>query len=387
MNPVIATLAPHDTWDAIIVGAGVTGGALACLLARAGRRTLLLDRAAFPREKVCGGCLSPAARDLITQLGLSEALAAATPRPLRQTELHLASAHLTLPHGGVAVARRALDSALADQARAQGAVFLDRATARLGPLLGGFREVQLDGPTTQQTVRARIVLACDGLTGRLLETEPTMAWTIAPRSRMGVQALLPAEAFDIPADTIVMHVGRGGYVGLVRLTPNRIDLAAALDPARCRTLGGPLALVRRILWQCGVATPLADVPLHGTGLLTRQRRLLGKDRVLAVGDACGYVEPFTGEGMKWGLASAGAVAALVAEGPDPWCENLPQRWRYMHDAMLKRPMRRCRALTWALRHPQALALGLGAVRVLPALAARASNALNAPLTIPATPPA
>ena len=383
MIPSDAMLTPQDTWDAVVVGAGVTGAALACLLARAGRRTLLLDRAAFPRDKVCGCCLSPAAITLMTQLGLSDALNAASPRPLRRAEIYLATSHLTLPHGGVAVSRSALDASLAAQARREGAIFLDQTAASLGPMADGFREVQLKGHSARQTVRARIVFACDGLAGRLLDAESEMAWTIAPRSRLGVHALLPADAMDIPADAIVMRAGRGGYVGLVRLEDGRIDLAAALDPAKCRALGGPLALVRQILRQCGEATTLADVPMHGTPLLTRHRRVLGGDRVLAVGDACGYVEPFTGEGMKWGIASAGAVAELLANGDDPWKQDLPQRWRSMHDEMLTRPMRLCRVLTWALRRPQTLGMGLGAMRILPGLARRLSDAVNAPLTIPA----
>ncbi len=105
MSATQPTLAGQETWDAIVVGTGVTGATLACLLARAGRRTLLLDRAAFPRDKVCGSCLSPAAITLMSELGLSDALRAAAPRPLRRIEMYLAKSHLTLPHGGVAVSR------------------------------------------------------------------------------------------------------------------------------------------------------------------------------------------------------------------------------------------------------------------------------------------
>ena len=376
-----ATLAPQETWDAIVVGAGVTGSTLAYLLARAGRRTLLVDRATFPRDKVCGCCLSPAAITLIAELGLSDALRAASPRPLRRVEMYLAKSHLALPHGGVAVSRSSLDASLAARACADGAVFLDQTVASLGPMTDGLRGVQLGRHGTRQTVRAGIVFACDGLAGRLLDAEPEMAWTISARSRMGVHALLPADAMDIPADAIVMRAGRGGYVGLVRLENGRIDLAAALDPGACRALGGPLPLVRQILRQCGDETVLADAPMHGTPLLTRHRRVLGKDRVLAVGDACGYVEPFTGEGMKWGIASAAAVARLLPGGDDLWEEDLPQRWRRVHDAMLGRPMRLCRVLTWALRWPETLGIGLGVVRILPALARRLSDAVNAPLTI------
>lgn len=392
-------------WDGIVVGAGVTGSTLACLLARAGWRVLLLDRAAFPREKVCGCCLSPAAVTLLGRLGLSGALAGTAARPLRCIEMYLAGWHVSLPHGGVAVSRAALDGALAAAASAEGAIFLDQTAVSLGPVSDNLREVEIQRHGVREVVRARMVFACDGLGGRLLAGEPEMAWTVARHSRMGVHALLPPDSMDIPSDAIVMRAGRCGYVGLVRLEDGRIDLAAALDPTMCRAMGGPLALVRHILRQCGEPTPLGDVAMHGTPLLTRYRRVLGCDRVLAVGDACGYVEPFTGEGMKWGIASAAAVAGLMRVGQaawltgdaeaqrpaqtamsglagDPWTEDLPQRWRRLHDDMLAGPMRLCRLLTLAIRYPQALALGLGAIRVLPAVARRLTDAVNAPVAIP-----
>jgi flavin-dependent dehydrogenase len=80
--------------------------------------------------------------------------------------------------------------------------------------------------------------------------------------------------------------------------------------------------------------------------------------VLVLGDAAGYVEPFTGEGMAWAMRSALAAADLAAEG---WTGAAGPRWERMHRQMVGGRQRRCRALTMLLRAPR---LVRAAVRIL-----------------------
>ena len=67
------------TWDALVIGAGPAGSVTARELARRGRRVLLVDRATFPRSKVCGGCLNGAAIRTLERLGLGRVLEGALP--------------------------------------------------------------------------------------------------------------------------------------------------------------------------------------------------------------------------------------------------------------------------------------------------------------------
>ena len=68
-----------DFWDAVVVGAGIAGGATAAMLAQRGWRVLLVERSVWPREKVCGGCLSASAINALHEIGVDSAIGRAEP--------------------------------------------------------------------------------------------------------------------------------------------------------------------------------------------------------------------------------------------------------------------------------------------------------------------
>jgi flavin-dependent dehydrogenase len=169
-----------------------------------------------------------------------------------------------------------------------------------------------------------------------------------------------------------MDVGHGGYVGRVRLADGRVHLAAALDPAACRgAAGGPEEVIRSILPE---SEKREGLHLRGTGLLTRRRARLGGHRVLAVGDACGYVEPFTGEGMGWAILAAAEVADMVPERGD-WPADLPQRWERRHRALIERRQRWCRLLRPMMHHRAWAGMGLALGRAVPPAGALLGRAI------------
>jgi 2-polyprenyl-6-methoxyphenol hydroxylase-like FAD-dependent oxidoreductase len=166
-----------------------------------------------------------------------------------------------------------------------------------------------------------------------------------------------------------MAVTRRGYVGLVCVESGNVNVAAALDPARVRERGLAGAAVE-ILGAAGVAgaDELAAADWHGTGPLTRHPADVALERLLAIGDAAGYVEPFTGEGMSWAFESALAVAPLALEAIGDWHALLAERWRRSYRRRIASRQRWCRAISIGLRHPLLLR---GAARLLaarPALA-------------------
>lgn len=218
--------------------------------------------------------------------------------------------------------------------------------------------MQLPGGET----RARLVLLASGLSAAVeFGSRP------APRSRVGLGAHLPASdaaAFDpagSQADAITMLCGPEGYVGLVRDEGGRLNVAAAVDPEELRRLGGQ-ELVARLLARSGLqALPPAD--WHGTPPLTRKGPVVA-ERVLALGDAAGYVEPFTGEGIGWALATARAVVPFAMQG---WSEAMHRLWpREVQRAVRSRT---CRATAAVLRHPRLLGSLLPLLAAAPGLAA------------------
>lgn len=348
-----------------MIGAGPAGAASAYLLAKGGARVLLLERSSWPRDKVCGGCLSASAVACLREIGLARVLDVAT--PVARSHLHHGRSTVIVPvKDSFAISRRILDPLLVDAFRAVGGTFLSQASASLLPadVSDRMRWLRVTCGVETTALRSKVVLACDGLGGTSLATEPWAGWSIARDAYIGVATTLNGHELPIESGAIHMHIGCGGYVGTVRNADGSIHVAAAVDARRCRKYGGPAVLIESILDSCGVDVRLDPARLRGSPTLTRRRERIGGHRVLAVGDACGYVEPFTGEGIAWALRSA-IEAATLLEGE--WFNSMPQRWREMHDVALRRKQSICRAVRFAVRRPLLAGAALGVLRHVPRL--------------------
>ena len=211
---------------------------------------------------------------------------------------------------------------------------------------------------------------------------PTLRRRPAAASRIGAGVVLPAEAapdFYRP-HTIHMAVGRGGYVGLVRVEDDRLDVAAAFDPAFVKAAGGPGAAAESVLRSVAWPVPhdLANAAWRGTPALTRRPVRVAGDRVFRVGDAAGYVEPFTGEGLAWAVMSAAAVAPIAARAVRGWDESLARDWENVHRRLIGPRQRICRMVARGLRSPLLTGLAIRVLRIAPLLARPVISALNRP---------
>jgi flavin-dependent dehydrogenase len=354
--PVAATLTIREAgerrWDAVVVGAGPAGALAARTLALAGRSVLLVDKARFPRAKVCGCCLSAAALDVLERVGLGGLVRPMGAVRLERFWLHAGSTRAELPIRGVSLSRERLDAGLIREGVRAGAAFLPEAVAEVSAQGTWLRGVGPRGDrATAETVvvAADVTLVSDGLAGTACELEPPV---IERGGRIGVAAVVES-AFE--PGVIQMVYGRGGYVGMVRLEDGRTNVAAALDPGFVRERGGPGAAMAGLFAQAGAATPagLAHARWSGTPRLTRYRRRVWRPGVLVIGDAAGYVEPFTGEGMGWAMAAGAAAAGLAAEGR-------LEDWPAEYARLIARRQRLCRAAAWVLRRPR---LTRAAVRI------------------------
>jgi menaquinone-9 beta-reductase len=358
-------------WDAIVVGAGVAGGATAAMIAQRGWRVLLVERSVWPREKVCGGCLSASAIDTLREIGLDSALRHAEPTTSVVWESGGRAFEHLLPRGA-AILRGDFDASVVAEAVRRGCEFMPGCSASLLPASSSDSYRVLKLKTGHRTIEARagIVIACDGIGGALLAGEPWAKWTISPDSLIGVAATYQTHSDSISPGRIYMCMGNNGYVGMVRIDGSYEHLAAALDPASCRRAGGPVNLVREILGSCGRTIPAAldGARFRGTGTLTRRRKHFGGFRVLTVGDACGYVEPLTGEGMAWAAIGARELVNMLPNQPARWRDDLPARWRRRYLEVIGRQQRWCRGLRTTVRHPALAAAGIFVGSVMPALA-------------------
>lgn len=367
-------------WDVVVVGAGVAGAVSALHLARSKLRVLLVEKSQWPREKVCGGCLNAAALHALAAAGVEL-------RDGREyARMRLACggrvAEFPLPRG-LAISRTRLDAILVEHAIRAGACFVSETRARLGDAVPHRREVLLKTGAMSSTISARVVLDCGGLASRL---QPEIEWRVAPRARIGVGASVPDVPAPYRAGVIHMACAAHGYVGLVRTEDGLTNVAAALDPEWCSEIGGPARAIAKILHAAGFPAieNLPDVHWQGTPHLTRSRRGLGAERVLILGDAAGYVEPFTGEGMAWAIADAASVAALVREAVANWADDVVVRWSALHARNVRARQRVCRGVSKLLRRPHLLTAALPAMNAAPALVSPISAWLNRDFRLTAT---
>ena len=341
-------LKENSIWDAAVIGAGPAGAMAAYQLAKRGAKVLLADRATFPRKKVCGSCLNQAAISLLREEGLGEIMT--QNRAPRLGELWLACgrshAEIPLPEGA-ALSREKLDAELVQKAVENGAIFLPdtRAalsfegrpgfnlaeSARVEPRAtfeSSARSVVLRQDGNEIMVKARVILAADGLAGQFLEKEPGFGTQTDPASRIGVGKVVKEAPAFYDFGKIYMACARQGYLGMVRLEDGRLNVAAAFDPEFLRMCGGAGAAARRVLEESHLPLipELEDSDWLGTFPLTRKRSRVAGHRIFVIGDSAGYTEPFTGEGITMALTSGIAVTGFVLQGIREWKKTLERDW-------------------------------------------------------------
>jgi geranylgeranyl reductase family protein len=314
--------------EVLIVGGGPAGAATAALLAQRGHDVLLLERARFPREKACAEYLSPGVVDVLQRLGALDDLLAIQPaRPLgmrvgTERASFLVSYESTDMGGGgpgLGVPRPQFDQVLLDYARKCGARVQERSRVRgvvqeNGRVVG----VRVSDSSEETELRARFVVAADGLhssVARSLGLDRPLRW---PR-RLGLVARYEGvSAIDRVGE---MHVGRGLYCGLAPVGDGivNVGLVGALG---VKHAGEPIEryFERRLGELPGVVEALRDArritPIRGVGPLARRVRRVAGSGYLLVGDAAGFLDPFTGEGVYRALRGAELAADAVEQALD-----------------------------------------------------------------------
>ena len=381
----MAELQTANSWDVVVVGAGPAGGLAALDLAQRGLRVLLVEKRAFPRWKVCGCCLNAQAQAALAAVGQGQLIDAQGGVPLRRLQLghrgQLASLGLPTGHS---LSRERFDQALVEAAIDVGASFRGSTTAQLGPADASGRTVTLHerGSRQPQSVRAKVVLVAAGLAQHCIPASEACAPIIQRHSRIGAGCVLPSAAAAYPAGSIHMAIGREGYVGLVRREDGQLNLAAAFDRQALHAAApGPSGVAGAacaVLASAGFAIPvgLEQARWQLTPALSRRAAVVAGERFLVLGDAAGYVEPFTGEGMAWALTAGAAAAPLVLAGLDGWSPALERRWARELQLRIGHRQRLCRGLALLLRQPGATALAFGLCLRLPGLAEQLVAELN-----------
>ena len=376
---VSPTLAISNTagrlWDAIVIGAGPAGATAALALAREGASTLLIDRQRYPRVKVCGGCLNGRALAALSSLGLDDILPRSQATELRQFIVQAGKRRVALDlHCGVAIDRATFDAEIVRAAIQAGAKFLPETSAivcRSGKPGTPWRTVELNhrGQIGLQ-VDARVILVADGLGHPSLRKTEGFHCRVAPTARVGLGLVVCDSSGAYSAGAIHMGISRTGYVGLVRTANGCLNIAAAVDPQALKVARTPATIINGILRDARMSELPATAVQAGQGTLplTQSTSCLAAERVFVLGDAAGYVEPFTGEGMGWAIESAISVVPYAIRSVRCWDEQFAKEWNVAQRQRIFRRQIACRILSLLLRRPSAVELVLGALSVMPVLA-------------------
>lgn len=349
---------PTETWDAVIIGAGVAGGLAANLLTRNHPgRILVLDAKKFPREKVCGCCLNQRGQAVLERSGLLKSVESLGGIQLNQMQLIVGNQTYGWPTPSMLVTRRSsLDALLVSKSIAEGATFCDgtRATI-LSESSQAVRSVQLkhaDGTT--RIVQAALVVVADGLTQSSLAKLDEFTTDIYDTSRIGVHGMF-AETINLAwaQPRLIMAVARQGYVGIAPVDGGMVDIAAAIDPQSISKTKRPGQVVFEILSTCGQNPPdaLLNYDWMTTPQLTRRSTKCGSHRIILLGDSLGYVEPFTGEGMSWALQTAELSLPVMLKGLTHWSDDIVNQWESILRERVVQKQWICRMLTQMIRSP------------------------------------
>lgn len=355
--------------NAIVIGAGVAGAAAALGLARrlgTGQGVMLVERSTWPRPKVCGCCINASAVAALDRFGILRDVRRAGAVPLDAVSIrrNTRKTHVRV-EPGLGLARATLDACLVDATIRAGVVFVPETRAEVLPLHPSttkhatadiaVRQVMLHHRHTSEVHFAGVVIVADGLAGSSLDRLDGFGCEIAPGSWMGLSTTIES-ANPVPSGEIMLCVGDHGYVGLVALEGGSTHLAAAIDSAWVKSIGGPASAVREILHSSGEQSlgNLEACRFSGTPALTRRRPRLAEQGLFVLGDAAGYVEPFTGEGMAWALGSAEEVISLAADAIGATADTQTQlaaKWQACQSAQMRRQQRRCRYVRAILHRP------------------------------------
>jgi geranylgeranyl reductase family protein len=329
--------------DVLVIGSGPAGSGLAAAMAGAGASVLLAESSAHPRPKACAEYASPRIVEELARIGLAPEAWRAAAVPLNGMDLHaggravrIAYADRRGPRAAWGLDRRRFDARLAEHAATCGARLEERTRATdLVVERGRVRGARLrSGSGRPMIVQADWVIGADG-------ARSTVARRLGVERRVRMPRRLGLVAHYAGVEGLVdhgeMHAGCGWYVGLAPTPEGELNVGMALPMHDAGS--GADRFAAAIAAMPAVAARLAGArrvsPIRGASPIGHRVSRAAGAGWLLVGDAAGFVDPFTGEGIYRALrASRAATDALLAGGDVAGAYLLARRRAFVAKSML-----------------------------------------------------